>query len=105
LLKEEFTFDERAVEKVLKVPGVTGLLMELKERLDALADFSAHRIEELCRNFAVEKNLNTGAVFHPLRVATSGRTQGPSLFHYLEVLGKERVVKRIEKTCSALAVR
>lgn len=105
LIQEDFQFDEKAVEKVLKTPGALGLVMELKERLANLSLFSAASTEKLCRDFAAEKNLKTSVVFHPLRVATSGRTQGPSLFHYLELLGKEKVLRRIEKTCSLLWVR
>ena len=31
------------------------------------------------------------------RLAVTGKTSGPSLYHLLEVLGKERVMARIEK--------
>jgi glutamyl/glutaminyl-tRNA synthetase len=34
-------------------------------------------------------------VFHSLRVAISGRTQGPSLFHMMELMGKDEVIRRI----------
>lgn len=105
LLQEDFKLEEKAVEKVLKTPGTVGLLIELKEKLEKLGSFRANEIEKVCRDFARERNLRTGAIFHPLRVATSGRTQGPSLFHYLEVLGKEKALKRIEKSCSSLSVR
>lgn len=103
LLKDEFEFDEKSVEKVLKTPGAIGLLLELKDRITALSEFTAASVEKLCRDLAVEKNIKTGAVFHPLRVATSGRTQGPSLFHYMEVLGKEKILARLEKTCATYA--
>jgi glutamyl-tRNA synthetase len=46
--------------------------------------------------------MKPGAVFHPIRVSTSGRTQGPSLFHYLELLGKERSLKRMRGTVRML---
>ncbi|MHB9154500.1 MAG: glutamate--tRNA ligase, partial [Endomicrobiales bacterium] len=42
--------------------------------------------------------LKAGQVFHPWRVAVSGRTTGPSLFHMMEVLGKQETVRRI-KVC------
>ena len=32
-----------------------------------------------------------------LRLAMTGKTSGPSLYHLLQVLGKERVMARIEK--------
>ncbi len=32
--------------------------------------------------------MKNGAIFHPLRVAVSGRTEGPSLWHMVEFLGE-----------------
>ncbi|OGR54674.1 MAG: glutamate--tRNA ligase [Elusimicrobia bacterium RIFCSPLOWO2_02_FULL_39_32] len=104
LVMDDFEYDVKAVEKVLKVPGAIGLLLGIKDKIAALPEFTAASIEKLCRDLATEKNIKTGAVFHPLRVATSGRTQGPSLFHYMEVLGKEKVLRRLEKTCATFAV-
>jgi glutamyl-tRNA synthetase len=34
---------------------------------------------------------------HPTRLACTGNASGPSLYHLLEILGKERVLKRIDK--------
>jgi glutamyl/glutaminyl-tRNA synthetase len=37
---------------------------------------------------------------HPCRLAVTDKTSGPSLYHLLQVLGKERVLQRIEKALS-----
>ena len=37
-----------------------------------------------------------------MRLATTGNPHGPSLYHLLEVLGKERVMGRIEKGLAAI---
>jgi glutamyl/glutaminyl-tRNA synthetase len=34
---------------------------------------------------------------NPCRLAVTGKTSGPSLYHLLQVLGKERVMARIER--------
>ena len=102
LLKDELQYDEKSVDKVLKVPGMAGFLNELADRLEKLPEFTAASTEKFARDYAAEKNLKPGAVFHPIRVSTSGRTQGPSLFHYLEVLGKERSLKRMRDTARML---
>jgi glutamyl-tRNA synthetase len=39
--------------------------------------------------------MNAGA--HLCRLAVTGKTSGPSLYHLLQVLSKERVMARIEK--------
>jgi len=37
------------------------------------------------------------AVIHPLRVALTGKTVGPGLFELIEVLGKDRVLDRLDR--------
>ena len=44
-----------------------------------------------------------GQVFHPIRVAVSGRTTGPTLFGMLELLGRETVVGRLRAARKLLA--
>jgi glutamyl-tRNA synthetase len=102
LMNDEFVLDPQAVEKILKTAGIVTLAGELKERMAALTDFSAANLEKLFRDFAAEKNMKTSPIFHAVRVMTSGRAQGPSLFHYLELLGKEKSLTRLEKTRSSL---
>ena len=34
---------------------------------------------------------------HPVRLACTGNPSGPSLYHLLEVLGKDKVMQRIER--------
>ncbi len=104
MVKDDYPVDEKSVEKVLKAPGAIGLLLEMKPRFASLEDFTAAGLEKFCKDFAAEKGIKNGAVYHPVRVATSGRQQGPSLFHYLEVLGKQKVLDRIQKTCDHLAI-
>jgi glutamyl-tRNA synthetase len=48
-------------------------------------------------------NFTTGVLVHPCRLAVTGKTSGPSLYHLLQVLGKERVMARIEKALAGFA--
>jgi nondiscriminating glutamyl-tRNA synthetase len=97
MLKDDFVYDSKAIEKVLSKSNAKQILSDMEERIENLKDFTSDNLEKLTRDYALEKNIKTGEIFHPVRVATSGRTTGPSLFHYLEVLGKVRVINRIEK--------
>ena len=45
---------------------------------------------------AAERGVKAGELVHPARAAVSGRIIGPSLYHMLEVLGRERVLARME---------
>lgn len=44
-----------------------------------------------------ESGVKVGVLIHPTRLATTGNPNGPSLYHLLEVLGKEKVMQRIER--------
>jgi glutamyl-tRNA synthetase len=47
-------------------------------------------------------NLTVGLLAQPCRLAVTGKTSGPSLYHLLQVLGKERVLARIEKALNQI---
>ncbi|MFB0527837.1 MAG: glutamate--tRNA ligase [bacterium] len=101
MLKEDLEnkdYEEEAKEKVLKVSGVKQILSDCRDRLAGLEDFSEEKIEKEVRNYAEGSGKKTSEVFHPIRVAVSGRTRGPGLFALLLFLGKERVLKRIDYT-------
>ena len=66
------------------------------ERYKATPSFDAATLETIARQSAKENGLKAGQVFHPLRVAVSGRTNGPTLFKMLEYLGKDLVLKRLQ---------
>jgi glutamyl-tRNA synthetase len=65
-----------------------------KERLK-VCTFDATSLEDLLRSLAEELGLKTGQLFGLLRVAVTGRTAAPPLFQTMEVLGKDRCLKRI----------
>jgi len=95
---KDVVFQEEAVKKVFEKSKDTAgmVLKESAARLINQMDFSADALEKFARDLATEKEIGTGKVFHPVRVAISGRTQGPSLFHMMEVMGRDEVVRRIK---------
>jgi glutamyl-tRNA synthetase len=92
-----FEFDEKAVKKNLKDPGLRELLPELADQLDHLPEFSAHSTEEVFRNYADRKEVKAGLLINAARTAVSGTSVGPGLFEMLETLGRDAVVKRLIK--------
>ena len=104
LLWDEYEYREEAVAKVLRAEGAAGILDDLAKRLAALEPFDVAGIENLCKALAMEKGVKNGAVFHPLRVAVSGRTEGPSLWHMAAFLGKKRTLERIKRAQQLLVV-
>jgi nondiscriminating glutamyl-tRNA synthetase len=99
----EVQYDPAAVEKVLKRADVPDLLKEIAAVFGSLEPFTAASTEEACKALAAKRGIKNAAVFHPVRVAVSGRTQGPSLFHMLEVMGRAEVIRRIGLTVDKLS--
>ncbi len=101
MLKEDLEdkdYENEAKEKVLKISGVKQILSDCRDRFSGLKDFSEEKIEQEVRNYAKEGSKKTSEVFHPIRVAVSGRTRGPGLFALLSFLGRDKVLKRIDYT-------
>ena len=93
----DFDYDERGVRKHFKGPQIVDILTRLKERFEAAEELTLETIESVIRGLADECGIIAGKIIHPTRLACSGQTVGPSLFHLVEALGKERTVERLTK--------
>jgi glutamyl-tRNA synthetase len=69
----------------------------LRDAFAQSADFTAAAIEKTLKAVAAELAIKAGPLVHPTRLACTGNTSGPSLYHLLEILGKETVLTRIDK--------
>jgi glutamyl-tRNA synthetase len=76
-------------------------LAQLAERFASLEPFDAASCEGALRELAAERGEKAGALIHPCRFAVSGSTSGPSLFDALELLGRDRVVRRLRAAANA----
>jgi nondiscriminating glutamyl-tRNA synthetase len=66
------------------------------------ADFAADVIESRCRAAADELGWKPGDFFRPVRVAVTGRTVSPPLFGSMELLGRERSLRRLDAAIERL---
>ncbi len=99
----EVAYSPKAMDKVLKAPGAKEVLTSLAAALANFEPFADKALEEKVRAFCVEKGLKTGQVFHPIRVACTGRTEGPTLFLMMEIMGRKRVLERLRAAAAILA--
>ena len=98
---DDYPFDEKAVAKRLAKEGVKATLLDLAERFEKVEDWSAPTLEELVKGLSQGQGM--GPWVHPIRVAVSGRGEGIGLFEMLQLLGKEKTLRRLrsaaEKFC------
>lgn len=89
--------EEKARRKWIDKPETATTLERFLGEVRECDRFEHSRLEASARRVAESMGVSAGQVFHPVRVAVSGRTEGPGLFEMLEVLGKERVIRRLER--------
>ena len=99
---DDFPFDEEAVKKTLHAPGAGERLQQLAARLEQLPEggFTHDALEPVFKELAAAHGVKTAAFIHPARVAVSGRSVGPSLYHTLAILGQERVLARLRRAAT-----
>jgi glutamyl-tRNA synthetase len=71
-------------------------LKKLRDAFALLENFTAVDIEKTLKAVTAELGIKAGLLVHPTRLACTGAAAGPSLYHLMEIIGKETVLKRID---------
>ena len=93
---DDFDYDPQSVTKHF-TPENKPRLEAVRDSLSSLEKFDATDIEAALKTAAARLGIKFGAIVHPTRLAATGSNVGPSLYHLLEVLGKEKVLARIDR--------
>ncbi|MDM8552353.1 glutamate--tRNA ligase family protein, partial [Desulfobacterales bacterium HSG2] len=94
--QDEIIYDEKAAKKFLK-PNILDPLRSLKEELESLDPYTEKELEAVFVRVMETAGLKLGKIAQPVRVALTGKTASPGIFEIIQVLGKKRVLPRLEK--------
>lgn len=94
--KDHVDFEEEGKE-VLKGEQVPEVLRAFAVELEALEEVEPATIKKAIKAVQKETGHKGKNLFMPIRVATTGQTHGPELPNAIALLGKEKVLKRIQK--------
>lgn len=102
---EEATINDEdsQVRKVLRQEGVKDRLQATRALLAELEPFCATTIESALRRLAEQTGVGMTKVSQPLRVAVTGGAASPPIGETLELVGKKRVLQRIDALLDRLA--
>ena len=89
--------DGAAVAKHLAAPDVAAHLEAWRDRLAGLDPFAAAPLEAELRRLADERGIKAGTLIHATRVAVTGQAVSPGIFEVLEVMGRDRVITRLNE--------
>jgi len=87
--EEKLTYDAEACGKYLEDPALPDQLRQLRDRFDALPEFTIGPLEEALRLLADELGVKAKILIHPTRMALSAAAGGPSLFDLVALMGRE----------------
>lgn len=99
--KDEFDYTPDGVKKDF-IPENKPRLQKLRDAFAGLSPFIAVDLEIALKRVAGELGVKAGVLVHPARLACTGNTAGPSLYHLLEVLGKDRVLLRLDRALARM---
>ncbi|MCB9260865.1 MAG: glutamate--tRNA ligase [Flavobacteriales bacterium] len=94
-------YDTAVVAKKWK-DHVPALMAKLADHFQNLTNFSSSFVEDSFKQFAETNGVSPGSLMQPLRLAVSGMAGGPPIFEMLQLLGKEKVVSRINLAVDTL---
>ncbi|MFO0924164.1 MAG: glutamate--tRNA ligase [Pirellulales bacterium] len=101
---DSLTYDEAAWEKrVAKDAAAVDLLQKYLPLMQACETWEAHSIESQLKGWLEQNGAKIGQIVHILRLAATGKSVGAGLFETLEILGKDRVLRRVERLLDRLS--
>lgn len=99
---EEYeAIDEASAKKHLKAAAKAPLAL-IRDKLAALSDWEREPLHQVIQDTASELNLGMGKVGMPLRVAVTGLGQSPSIDAVMQLIGRERVLARLDRVLAQL---
>lgn len=98
---DQLDFDPKTRSKFL-VEDNRQLFSELKAALATCNSFVEPELETVLHAVIEKRQLKFGKVAQPLRAALTGGAPSPGIYELLEVLGKERVLTRLEAALQQL---
>ena len=100
-ISEDVEYNEKAKIKFLNEKSLP-YLIELKDSIVSISDFSALEIEKVFTSIIEKHGIKLGNLAQPVRVAMTGKTESPGIFEVIEIAGKEKTLKRLEKAIKTI---
>ncbi len=86
-------YNIKAIDKFIESDEI---LLNLKNKLSSLDDWTEANLDELLTKYRNEMDLSVPKVNQPIRIALTGSTNSPSLGMTLYLFSKQEVLKRID---------
>ena len=102
--EDTIEYDGDAVKKHLR-PVVLAPLTALYERLRNVDEWQQEVLQQCINDVSAQFDINMGKIAQPLRVAVTGGSMSPAIDMTLTLLGKKRVIERLETALERIRER
>jgi len=96
-LTDEIVYDPAAAKKHLSSAGLVDKVRALRAAFAACEPFDQATTEAVLRKTAEENGIGAGALIHAARVAMTGSAASPGIFDVFVLLGRDRVLARLDQ--------
>lgn len=100
--KENIEFENEEAKAVLRDDDIPKVIESFRTKISALDVVDVANVKALLKSMIKELKLGGKKVYMPIRVALTGCMHGPELFQIIPLLGRERVLARIEATLAKI---
>ena len=101
-LTEEVVVADDEAKEIIKMEHVKGLLVEFAIRLNNLELFEAAEIKKVIKSLQKDLGIKGKNLFMPIRVGVTGEVHGSDLVKTIEILGKNKTLKRLNSIIEKL---
>ena len=101
--KAPIQYDEKVVHKRWKEETPEELML-LRDKINKIDSPSKEKLEQALTITSEELSIGKAKLIHPVRLAVSGMGTGPGVYDLLFILGKEEVLKRINRALETIKV-
>ena len=99
---DELDYEEQAARKHLAHEGLGELVAALAAQYETVERWEPGELERVLRELAERHGVPAGRLIHPARLAVTGRGASPGLFEVLELLGRDKTIRRLERLVAHL---
>lgn len=92
---DEVIFENQEARELMNKDFVPSLLKNLKDYLERIQIVDENTLKEMFKNMQKETGVKGKDFFMSVRVAITGQTHGPELVQIMILLGKEKIIKRL----------
>jgi glutamyl-tRNA synthetase len=93
--QDEIVYDQKAAGKFLKPQAAEAIRLLISE-FENMEAFTESELEKTFQAVMAQTGLKLGKIAQPVRVALTGRTASPGIFEITEIIGKDKVLARLQ---------